>query len=406
MPWLRERAARPGVNDSPASRHSRAVLRRCAPAKPGERTRIDACADAAIPPARAAPEPDMPTPVSITDPSPTPEPMSIAPATQVARKTLSIVTGSFNEEGNVDEWFNRVLAACARLEGRYEFEFIWIDNASEDGTVDKVSAWCERDARVKLIVNARNFGPIRSPFHAMMQAGGDACVYLASDLQDLPEMIVDFVAQWERGFDVVAGVYRRGADGFVMRRCRRAYYEIMGRVSDSSPIIQGFTGFGLYSRRVLEHMRQIGGPNPLPRALVAEIGLPTATVTYDKPARQYGATKNDLLMLIDQAVLGLTSMSKAPVRIATITGLILSAFGFLIAAAYLVAKLLFWNSFPMGQAPLLIGIFLFASVQILIMGLIGEYVAAIHLRLQRNPWVVEKRRVNFGDEPPAARRDF
>jgi hypothetical protein len=180
----------------------------------------------------------------------------------------------------------------------------------------------------------------------------------------------------------------------------------MARVSDSSPLIEAFTGFGLYSRRVLEHMREIGGPTPFPRAMVAEIGLPSTTVAYDKPPRKYGATKNDLLILIDQAVLSLTSMSKAPVRIATITGLVLSAFGFLIAAFYLVAKLVYWDSFPLGQAPLLIGIFLFASVQILIMGLIGEYVAAIHQRLQRNPWVVEKKRVNFETEAPAPREDF
>ncbi|MGN6527993.1 MAG: glycosyltransferase family 2 protein [Burkholderiaceae bacterium] len=322
------------------------------------------------------------------------------------RRRLSLVTGSFNEEGNVDEWFERTFAACAAVADRYELEVIWIDNASTDATVARVEAWCARDRRVKLIVNARNFGVVRSPFHALMQSTGDACIYLASDLQDLPELIPEFVDRWERGFDVVAGVYRQSADGFLMRRCRNAYYSILNRVSDSDPVIRAFTGFGLYSRRVLEHMRRIGGPSPLTRALVAEIGLPSTTVAYDKPPRKYGATKNDLLRLIDQAVLALTSMSKAPVRIATIVGLALSAFGFLMAACYLVAKLLFWDSFPLGEAPLLIGIFLFSSVQILIMGLIGEYVAAIHQRLQRHPWVVEKTRVNFDEDAPASRQDF
>ena len=321
-------------------------------------------------------------------------------------KTLSLVTGSFNEEGNVDEWFKRVFAACAELEQRYALEIIWIDNASTDGTAERVKAWCSRDPRVKLIVNARNFGPIRSPFHALMQASGEACIYLASDLQDLPEMIPDFVANWERGFDVVAGVYKSSADGWLMRRCRSVYYKTMSKVSDSNPMIEAFTGFGLYSRRVVETMRGMGGPSPVPRALVAEIGLPSTTIAYDKPPRKHGATKIDLLNLIDQFVLGLTSMSKAPVRVATIAGLVLSAFGFLIAAGYLVAKLLFWNAFPLGQAPLLIGIFLFASVQILIMGLIGEYIAAIHQRLQRHPWVVEKQRVNFDSDKPAPREDL
>jgi len=322
------------------------------------------------------------------------------------KRTLSLVTGSFNEEGNVDEWFERVFAVFAGLDARYALEIVWIDNASADRTVERVSAWCARDPRVKLIVNARNFGPIRSPFHALMQASGDACIYLASDLQDLPELIPEFVALWERGSDVVAGVYKSSADGIVMKRCRSAYYRIMAKVSDSAPLIEAFTGFGLYSRRVIECMREMGGPNPMSRAMVAEIGLPTSTVAYDKPPRKYGATKNGLLTLIDQAINSLTSMSKAPVRVATITGLLLSALGFVIAAGYLVAKLLFWDSFPLGQAPLLIGIFLFSSVQILIMGLIGEYVAAIHLRLQRHPWVVEKRRVNFESGGPAAREDF
>ena len=323
-----------------------------------------------------------------------------------SRPVLSLVTASFNEEGNVDEWFERTLAACRKLTERYDLEIIWIDNASTDRTVDKVTAWCARDDRVKLIVNARNFGPVRSPFHAIMQARGAACVLLASDLQDLPELIPDFVGLYEDGFDVVAGVYKSSSDGFLMRRCRNAYYSILARVSDSAPVIRAFTGFGLYSRRVLEHMRRIGGPSPVTRALVAEIGLPSTTVAYDKPPRKYGTTKNDLLLLVDQAVLALTSMSKAPVRVATIAGLALSGLGFLIAAAYLVAKLLFWDSFPLGQAPLLIGIFLFSSVQILIMGLIGEYVAAIHQRLQRNPWVVEKTRVNFEEHGPLPREDF
>lgn len=310
-----------------------------------------------------------------------------------SKPLLSIVTGSFNEEGNVDEWFERVYAACATLSW-LDFEIVWIDNASTDRTVEKVMARCAKDPRVKLIVNARNFGPIRSPFHALTQARGDACIYLASDLQDVPELIPLFASKWRDGFEVVAGVYKKNADGFVMRQCRKAFYAIMRAVSEAEPI-HAFTGFGLYSRRVVNLLVQMGGPIPFVRGLIAEMGLPVAQVPYDKPARVYGVTKNSFLILIDQALLGLTTMSKAPIRFATISGLLLSFIGFAIALGYLVAKLLFWDAFPMGQAPLLIGIFLFASVQILIMGLIGEYVAAMHLRLQNRPWVVEKSRTNF-----------
>lgn len=312
-----------------------------------------------------------------------------------ARKKISVVAGSFNEEGNVDEWFERVLGVCAPF-AHYDFEFIWIDNCSIDATAEKVEAWCHKDPRIKLIVNARNFGPVRSPFHGLMQASGDACIHLASDLQDIPELIPDFIHHWEQGFDVVAGVYKTTADGFIMRNCRKAFYAIMRAVAEAEPV-RAFTGFGLYSRQVVEFLRQTGGPMPFVRGLVAEMGLPIKTIPYDKPPRKNGATKNDVLMLIDQALLALTTMSKAPVRFATIAGFVLSAIGFLIAIGYLIAKLFFWYAFPMGQAPLLIGIFLFASVQILIVGLIGEYVAAIHLRLQNKPWVIERRRVNFDE---------
>jgi glycosyltransferase involved in cell wall biosynthesis len=306
---------------------------------------------------------------------------------------LSVVTGSYNEEGNVDEWFERVFATLSAIKD-LDIEILWVDNASQDGTVAKVKVWCARDARVKLIVNARNFGPIRSPFHGVMQAKGDAVVYLASDLQDTPELLADFVQAWRDGADVVAGVYKKTQDGFVMSLARKTFYAIM-RAASEAQAISAFTGFGLYSRKVVELLRQTGGPMPYVRGLVAEFGLPWRAIAYDKPKRKYGVSKNDILGLVDQAILGLTTMSRAPIRFATLLGFGMSCFGFALALGYLVAKLLFWESFPMGQAPLLIGIFLFASVQIMIVGLIGEYVAAMHLRLQNKPWVIELERVNF-----------
>lgn len=312
------------------------------------------------------------------------------------RPLVSIVTGSFNEEGNVDEWFSRVQTVCATMP-HLDFEYIWIDNASTDLTVSKVKTWCAKDPNIRLIVNTRNFGPTRSPFHGLMQSQGDACIYLASDLQDPPELISQFIQEWEKGFEVVAGVYKTSADGHIMKACRNLFYSIMQTVSEAKPI-RSFTGFGLYSKQVVSYLRTHGGPMPFVRGLIAEIGLPVAQVHYDKVARQYGVTKNDFLSLVDQAILGLTSLSRAPIRFATVLGLVLSFLGFSMAFFYLVAKLLFWNSFPMGQAPLLIGIFLFTSVQILIMGLIGEYIAAIHLRLQNKPWVFEKERVNFFED--------
>lgn len=312
---------------------------------------------------------------------------------------LSVVTGSYNEEGNVDEWFERVYATVATLRD-VELEIVWIDNASQDGTAAKVKAWCAKDRRVKLIVNARNFGVTRSPFHGIMQATGDAVIYLASDLQDSPELIPDFVAAWRGGAEVVAGVYRTAEDSWAMGLARRSFYAIMRAVSEAQTI-KAFTGFGLYSRKVVELLRQTGGPMPYIRGLVAEFGLPWKAIAYDKPKRKYGASKNDLLALFDQAMVGVTTMSRAPIRFATLLGIAMSALGFLMAFLYLAAKLLFWDAFPLGQAPLLIGIFLFASVQIMIVGLIGEYVASIHLRLQNKPLVIELERINFDGDPAA-----
>lgn len=310
---------------------------------------------------------------------------------------LSIVCGCYNEQDNVGPLYERVVAAVAGLTG-YDFELILIDNHSTDATVERVMELCRRDPRVKLIVNSRNFGHVRSPYHALMQASGAAAICMASDLQDPPELIPQFVREWEQGAFVVAGVYKHARHHRGLDVLRRLYYRVMSTVSEAKPI-EAFTGFGLYDRRVIELIRRIGGPYPYVRGLVSELGLPIRTVPFDKDKRVSGATKSSLLALIDLSLLGLTNMSRSPIRFATLLGACMSALGFLVAAIYLVLKLVYWNSFPIGQAPLLLGIFLFGSVQILIAGLIGEYIASLHQRAQNHPPVVELFRVNM----PAAR---
>lgn len=307
---------------------------------------------------------------------------------------LSVVTGCYNEQDNVQPLYDRILSALQPLESRYRFELIFIDNQSADATVERITALCAQDRRVKLIVNARNFGHVRSPFHALLQASGAAVICLASDLEDPPELIPRFIEAWERGACVVAGVYEGEAQKGLLGLCRKTYYRALAALAEAQPIA-AFTGFGLYDRRVVELLRSTAGPYPYVRGLIAEFGLPLETIAFAKARRQSGITKNNILTLLDLSILGLTSMSRAPIRLATLLGAGLSALGFLIALGYLVAKLLFWYEFPLGQAPLLIGIFLFGSVQILIAGLIGEYVASLHLRAQNFPHVVELRRVNF-----------
>ena len=308
-------------------------------------------------------------------------------------KLISLMSPCYNESGNVDALYERLCEVRARLPG-YRFEHIFIDNASTDDTVAKIKAIIARDPSVRLIVNARNFGHIRSPYHAMLQASGDAVISLASDLQDPPEVIPELVAAWERGFRVVAAVKRASRESRLMWLIRSAYYRLARKIADVQ-LLDHFTGFGLYDRTVIEILRKLDDPYPYFRGIVAEIGFPVARVEFDQPGRVRGVTKNNFYTLYDMAMLGITSHSKVPIRLATMAGFALGVLSFLISLGYLVLKLIFWDRFQLGTAPLLIGMFFFSSVQIFFIGLIGEYVAAIHTRVQNRPLVVEAERVNF-----------
>lgn len=309
-------------------------------------------------------------------------------------KLISIVTSCLNEEGNVAELHRRIKAQFESL-NRYEFEHIFVDNGSTDGTVPQVKALAAADSRVKLIVNARNFGHIRSPLHGMYQARGDAVIAMASDLQDPPELIGQFLRHWESGYLIALGVKPRSRETWAMAVLRRVYYRLLGRVSDIK-LIPNFTGFGLYDRAVVDMVRTLGDPYPYFRGLIAELGIRYATVEFEQPARVRGITKNNLYTLYDLAMLGLTSHSKFPLRVATMAGFALSALSLLVSLGYLVAKLMFWNQFALGTAPLVIGLFFFAAVQLFFIGLLGEYVLAIHTQVARRPLVVEQERVNLG----------
>lgn len=312
-------------------------------------------------------------------------------------RLLSIVTPCYNEEDNVDELYQRVCATLAQLP--YDHEHIFIDNHSTDTTVARIKALAAADPRVKLIVNARNFGHIRSPYYAMLQSSGDACVLIAADLQDPPEMIAEFVAQWERGFKTVMAVKPESEEARLMYWVRSAYYRLVTRISDV-PLVRNATGAGLFDKAVIQILRQLDDPYPYFRGLVCEIGFPIATVPFKQPRRKRGITKNNFYTLYDIAMLGITNHSKVPLRLMTIGGFALAIVSLLVAMGFLVAKLLFWDSFSLGIAPILIGIFFFGAMQMLFVGLLGEYIGAIYTRVRRLPLVVELERVNFG--PSAA----
>lgn len=308
------------------------------------------------------------------------------------RKLISIVTPCYNEEANIDELHQRIVEVMSRLD--YDYEHIFIDNCSTDNSLIKLRGLAERDKRVKLILNARNFGHIRSPYHALLQARGDAAVLIASDLQDPPEMIEEFVKKWEEGFKTVMAVKPESEESRLMFIARRAYYRFVTRISEV-PLVQNATGAGLFDRAVLDILKKIDDPYPYFRGLLCEIGFPIATVPFKQPRRKRGITSNNFYTLYDIAMLGITNHSKVPLRLMVMGGAFLAGLSLLAAFAFLIAKLVFWNSFQIGIAPLLISLFFFSSVQILFLGMLGEYLGSVHTKLRNMPLVVEAERVNF-----------
>jgi glycosyltransferase involved in cell wall biosynthesis len=312
-------------------------------------------------------------------------------------KAISVMTPCYNEEGNIEEVYLRVRNVMAQL-GRYRYEHIFIDNQSRDRTVEILKRIASADSNVKLIVNARNFGHIRSPIHALYQTTGDAVIGMVADLQDPPEMIPDLIREWERGFSMVLCIRNAREENRLMLWIRGKYYQLVHRLSEIETF-DGFSGFGLYDRRVVDIVRSCNDPYPYFRGLIAEIGLPHTIIRYGQPKRKSGITKNNFFTLYDMAMLGITSLSKVPLRLVTFSGFVCAILCALVALGYLAYKLLYWNRFSVGVAPLVIGIFFFSSIQLISVGILGEYIGAIYTQVQKRPMVVERERVNFGCEP-------
>jgi glycosyltransferase involved in cell wall biosynthesis len=307
-------------------------------------------------------------------------------------KKISIVTGCFNEEENLADLKQRVDAVMANL--NYDYEHILIDNASTDGSAAILRKLAAGDQRVKVIFNTRNFGHIRSPYHALMQADGDGVIGMASDLQDPPERIPDFIKKWEEGYKVVIGVKTRSDEPGLFFYLRGLYYRVLRRLSDV-PLIDNFTGFGLYDRQVIEILRKLDDPYPYFRGLIADIGFPIARIEFTQPRRKRGISKNNFYTLYDMAMLGVTGYTKIPLRLATMFGFLLSLISFAIGVIYLVYKLIDWQNFSLGLAPVVIGLFFLGSVQLVFLGIVGEYIGAIYTQVMHRPLVIEKERINF-----------
>lgn len=306
---------------------------------------------------------------------------------------ISVVTPCYNEEENIMELYTQVKRVFDGLED-YTYEHIFIDNASIDETVPILRNLSKSDKKVKVIVNSRNFGHIRSPYYGLLQTSGDAAIVLASDLQDPPSMIKDFIAKWEEGFKIVVGVKTKSEESPAMFAVRKLYYNLIEKYSETEQI-KNFTGFGLYDKKFIDTLRQLNEPYPYFRGLITELGFERAEIEFVQPKRKRGVTKNNFYSLYDMAMLGFVSHSKVPLRMATFIGFSVATLSLLIAAAYFIYKIVFWQNFQVGVAPMVIGVFFFGAVQLFFIGIIGEYIGAIYTQVKGRPLVVEKERINF-----------
>ena len=312
-------------------------------------------------------------------------------------KKISIVTGCYNEEENVEALYREVKKIFQEKLKNYEYEHIFIDNASKDETVSILKRLAGVDKNVKIIVNSRNFGHIRSPYYGLLQASGDAVISIVADLQDPPDMIPQLIRKWEEGFKIVVGVKEKSDESSIFFLIRKIYYKIATKLADIE-LIDNFTGFGLYDKRIIDIFRNIPDAYPYFRGLICEIGFEKAIIEYHQPARKRGITKNNFYTLFDLAMLGITTHSKVPLRLASMMGFGTAILSMFVALGYFVYKILFWNSFQLGLAPLVIGLFFFSAVQLISIGIIGEYVGNIYTQVLKRPLVIEKERINFTEK--------
>jgi len=309
-------------------------------------------------------------------------------------KKISIMTPCFNEEGNVHELIERIRKVMEGEFTHYEYEHLLIDNASTDNTVAILKELAHQDKRIKIIINSRNFGHIKSPAYGLFQATGDAVISMVSDLQDPPELIPELIRKWEAGADMVLAIRKSSQENKMMYKVRELYYTLLQKLSEVK-IYKNFTGFGLYDQKVIKALKSINDPYPFLRGMISEVGYTVDTIQYDQPIRLHGVTKNNFYTLYDIGVLGILNYSKIPLRLAIFSSIIIAIVSILTGFGYLIAKLIYWDTMSLGVAPLLIGASFSFSVLLFFIGIIGEYIGMIYTQVLNRPLVFEKERVNF-----------
>lgn len=309
-------------------------------------------------------------------------------------KKISIVIPTYNEEPNVVPVY-RVLTDEMRRFPQYEYELLFIDNASKDNTRALIRKLCCEDHHVKAIFNTKNFGPNNSPLYGLVQSTGDCAILFCADFQDPIELLPQMIREWENGYRIVSCIKNKSQENKVVRFFRTCYYKALKKFSDVEQI-EHFTGFGLYDRNFLNVVKELKDPTPFLRGIVAELGYKRKDILYEQQKRRAGKSSFNFFSYYDMAMLGFTSYTKMGLRIATFIGFIVALFSFSIAIFYLILKMVSWYNFSMGTAPVVVGLFFLGSVQLIFLGLLGEYVMSINTRVMNRPWVVEEERLNFG----------
>lgn len=313
-------------------------------------------------------------------------------------KKISILIPCYNEVENVDLMAMAVTNVMAEALSEYDYELLFIDNCSTDGTRDKLEKLCKDDKRIKAIFNVTNFGQFNSPFHGMCQTTGDCTISMCCDFQDPVELIPAFVHEWEQGHKIVSGIKSTSKENGFIYWLRSCYYKMIKNMSDVK-MIEHFTGFGLYDKSFISILKELNDPIPFLRGIVAEYGsgFNRKEIFYEQARRRAGKTHNNFFSLYDAAMLSITSYTKVGLRIATLLGFLSSGISMVIAFIYLIMKLCNWDSFQAGNAPMVLGVYILGSIQLFFIGLIGEYILNINTRVIHRPLVVEEKRLNFED---------
>lgn len=309
-------------------------------------------------------------------------------------KKISILIPCYNEEDNVVPIANAIMEEMDKSLISYDYEIIFIDNDSKDNTRPLLREICNRNPKVKAIFNAKNFGQFNSPYYGMLQTSGDCTILICCDFQDPIEMIPQIIAEWEKGAKIVSCIKTASKENPIMRFFRTCYYKIIKKMSDVDQI-EHFTGFGLYDRTFIDVLRNLKDPTPFLRGIVAELGFKRVNIEYMQAKRRAGKTHNNFFTLFDAAMLSFTSYTKVGLHLVTFAGMVLSVLSLLVAIGYFIYKLLYWDRFSVGLAPLVIGLFFFNAVQLLFIGFVGEYVMSINTRVMNRPLVIEEERINF-----------